>query len=587
MTKTLRISLLLTLMAGCLFSQTIEGNYELNYVTVHYTYEVRDSASADDAIASYEVTASWPGTGDDAWYSHTLEEFETGDTIATTLVPLVTPELLAYAGYLLTGDPTAPGVALNVDLNDDGSFTINDGSTYPTTETVDCSTSATVPAVSENGTWDGTTGFFDEDNDSYTFGWGISLSSVFAQFSAPDLINGTNGIDYGAGTDMENWGMMTVNYSDTTHAHPTDVNIYWEAHDGVASGLGVDDNGELNGHTGIPVLNSDTTTIPGIAAMAAAYYGIDINVATDYPMIGGEGVATDSVSAITGDTVYTGVFASNWGYMFDPMGGDDTLFNGDEALQATGYYFTYNFMEAVGVFTDVLDSLVATTGDLEASLIAASDSVAAIYVGADTSAAIGASVGGDLYDQWFACYAAGGGDACMEILEAGPTMTLLGVSSMCSDCWVDDSDTLSGWEEYYGYWYPTPGRLVFEIDNVCIPDNTTQRVNPKFYNTESVSIDKDAPIAGEFTLHGNYPNPFNPVTSIKFSTEKFSNVKVTVYSLLGEEVAVIQNGKMASGTYNVNWFGQDKNGNKVPSGVYFYEVQSDNRIAKGKMLLLK
>ena len=44
---------------------------------------------------------------------------------------------------------------------------------------------------------------------------------------------------------------------------------------------------------------------------------------------------------------------------------------------------------------------------------------------------------------------------------------------------------------------------------------------------------------------------------------------------------------LSAGTYNISWFGQDQNGNKVPSGVYFYEVRSDNRAAKGKMLLLK
>jgi len=46
MNKMLRIFLPLTLMTGFLFSQTVEGNYELNYVTVHYTYEIRDSSAS-------------------------------------------------------------------------------------------------------------------------------------------------------------------------------------------------------------------------------------------------------------------------------------------------------------------------------------------------------------------------------------------------------------------------------------------------------------------------------------------------------------------------------------------------------------
>ena len=163
MTKMLRFFIPLTLLTGFLFSQTIQGNYEMNYVTVHYTYEVRDSSSADDSVATYAVTASWPSS-DMPMYTHTLSSFEVGDTITTTLVPLVTQELLDWFGFILTGDPTAPGVALNVDLNDDGTFAINDGSTYPTTSTVDCSTFATIPNVSEDGTYDATTGYTDPDD---------------------------------------------------------------------------------------------------------------------------------------------------------------------------------------------------------------------------------------------------------------------------------------------------------------------------------------------------------------------------------------------------------------------------------------
>ena len=122
---------------------------------------------------------------------------------------------------------------------------------------------------------------------------------------------------------------------------------------------------------------------------------------------------------------------------------------------------------------------------------------------------------------------------------------------------------------------------------MCIPDNTTQRVNPKFYETSFVSIDKDAPVAGEFKLYGNHPNPFNPSTSIKFATEKFTDVTVKIYSLLGEEIATAHQGKLTAGTYDVKWYGQDNLGQKVPSGVYFYEVRSDDRIKTGKMLLLK
>ena len=162
-------------------------------------------------------------------------------------------------------------------------------------------------------------------------------------------------------------------------------------------------------------------------------------------------------------------------------------------------------------------------------------------------------------------------------------MSLATVQVLCDyDCGVDDSGY--DYDEYYD-----AGRLVLEIDNACIPDKTTQRVRTYWEYTGEplVELDKEAPVAGEFRLFGNYPNPFNPETKIKFATERFSNVTVTIYSMLGEQVSIAHSGELAPGTYDVSWYGNDSQGNKVPSGVYFYEVRSDDRVQKGKMLLLK
>ena len=587
MMKMFKIFLPLTLLTGLLFSQSIEANWQLGAAIVEYTYVVRDSASAEDATAVYDVTGSWPSSAAAAagmGYTHSLVEYDVGDTITVALVPLVNQFLLDMYG-----------VAMNVNLNDDGTFTINDGSTYPTTETENCSTFATVPSVAEAGTWIGTPGFDHPDNaNAHSMGWGISLSSVFAQFSAPDLVGGSYGVDYGVGTTMENWGMVTIDYTDESHATPAGLEMFWEAQDGVASGLGVDDAGELNGVTGVPVAPSDTVTIDNME-MYLYYYENDLweslgwtGDSVSFTMLGGSGHPINpddpdsyEISPITGDTTGAGQVTANWGYIFDPMGGDGALFSGDEPLAPTGYFFTYNFLEAASIFPEVLNAHLAAGAALDAALAAASDSVAFIYVDAATSAAIGASVSSSLYADYVACAGAGGGDACNEIFEAGPTMTLIGVQQACGDydCGVDDS----GWD--YDAEDGT-GRLMFEIDNNCIPDNTTQRVRTFWGNTQ-LEMDEEAPLAQKFEVYGNYPNPFNPSTQIKFATEKSSDVTITIYSILGQEMTVLQNGILNAGTYNISWFGTDHYGNKVPSGVYFYEVRSDNRIQKGKMLLLK
>jgi len=591
MMKMFKIFLPLTLLTGLLFSQSIEANWQLGAAIVEYTYVVRDSASAEDATAVYNVSGSWPSSAAAAagmGYTRALVEYDVGDTITVALVPLINETFLAMFG-----------VAMNVNLNDDNTFTINDGSTYPTTETINCSTYATVPAVAEAGTWIGTPGFdHPDDANAHTMGWGISLSSVFAQFNAPDLVGGTYGVDYGVGTDMENWGMVTVDYTDATHATPAGLEMFWEAHDGVASGLGVDDAGELNGVTGVPVAPSDTVTINNME-MYLMYMHPDTNlwynlgwtgdsVGISLPMLGGSGHPIDpdnpdtyEINPMTGDTTAAGQVAANWGYIFDPMGGDGALFSGDEPLAPTGYFFTYNFLEAGSIFAEVMNAHLLAGAALDAALAAAADSVAILYVDAATSAAIAASISSSLYADYIACAGAGGGDACNAIFLAGPTMTLIGVQQACGDydCGVDDS----GWD--YDAEDGT-GRLVFEIDNNCIPDNTTQRVRTFWANT-ALEVDEEAPLAQKFEVYGNYPNPFNPSTQIKFATEKSSDVTITIYSILGQEITVLQNGILNAGTYNISWFGRDHYGNKVPSGVYFYEVRSDNRIQKGKMLLLK
>ena len=591
MMKMFKIFLPLTLLTGLLFSQSIEANWQLGAAIVEYTYVVRDSASAEDATAVYNVSGSWPSSAAAAagmGYTRALVEYDVGDTITVALVPLINETFLAMFG-----------VAMNVNLNDDNTFTINDGSTYPTTETINCSTYATVPAVAEAGTWIGTPGFdHPDDANAHTMGWGISLSSVFAQFNAPDLVGGTYGVDYGVGTDMENWGMVTVDYTDATHATPAGLEMFWEAHDGVASGLGVDDAGELNGVTGVPVAPSDTVTINNME-MYLMYMHPDTNlwynlgwtgdsVGISLPMLGGSGHPIDpdnpdtyEINPMTGDTTAAGQVAANWGYIFDPMGGDGALFSGDEPLAPTGYFFTYNFLEAGSIFAEVMNAHLLAGAALDAALAAAADSVAILYVDAATSAAIAASISSSLYADYIACAGAGGGEACDAIFLAGPTMTLIGVQQACGDydCGVDDS----GWD--YDAEDGT-GRLVFEIDNNCIPDNTTQRVRTFWANT-ALEVDEEAPLAQKFEVYGNYPNPFNPSTQIKFATEKSSDVTITIYSILGQEITVLQNGILNAGTYNISWFGRDHYGNKVPSGVYFYEVRSDNRIQKGKMLLLK
>jgi len=85
-----------------------------------------------------------------------------------------------------------------------------------------------------------------------------------------------------------------------------------------------------------------------------------------------------------------------------------------------------------------------------------------------------------------------------------------------------------------------------------------------------------------YNLEQNYPNPFNPVTFIKYSIPEVSKVSLTLFNLLGEEVADLVNEEKVAGYYTIEF-----NAATLPSGVYFYQLRAGNYVDTKKMLLLK
>jgi hypothetical protein len=91
----------------------------------------------------------------------------------------------------------------------------------------------------------------------------------------------------------------------------------------------------------------------------------------------------------------------------------------------------------------------------------------------------------------------------------------------------------------------------------------------------------------QFTFNQNYPNPFNANTIISFSLDKPAKTLVTIYNILGQRVATPVNEYLEAGNHSVIWDGKNSSGASVASGVYFYTIQSGERFASKKMLLLR
>jgi hypothetical protein len=78
----------------------------------------------------------------------------------------------------------------------------------------------------------------------------------------------------------------------------------------------------------------------------------------------------------------------------------------------------------------------------------------------------------------------------------------------------------------------------------------------------------------EYALHANYPNPFNPTTQIKFDLPEESSVRLSIFNLLGQEVATLVDGVMNAGYQSVEWNTANHEGAALPSGMYMYRLQA-------------
>jgi len=121
---------------------------------------------------------------------------------------------------------------------------------------------------------------------------------------------------------------------------------------------------------------------------------------------------------------------------------------------------------------------------------------------------------------------------------------------------------------------------------ICIDSNSVRaHLNHGDYLgncTNSSSQIRENDFSGEYKLHINYPNPFNPETSIKYEIPYTSKVTVKIFDITGKEVETLVDRQLEAGSYEVKW-----NASDYPSGVYFYKLTAGDYTETRKMILLK
>lgn len=144
-------------------------------------------------------------------------------------------------------------------------------------------------------------------------------------------------------------------------------------------------------------------------------------------------------------------------------------------------------------------------------------------------------------------------------------------------------------EQFWGERIAEKFGILYNLSESPIRSCTGAIINGRKYGTIVSVEDIDRELPKEFILENNYPNPFNPSTTINFSVpikpklgNSYFDVKLIVYDALGREVATLVNEKKSNGTYSVTF-----NGEGLSSGVYYYSLHTESKRIAKSMILIK
>ncbi len=111
---------------------------------------------------------------------------------------------------------------------------------------------------------------------------------------------------------------------------------------------------------------------------------------------------------------------------------------------------------------------------------------------------------------------------------------------------------------------------------------------PDFQGVKVELASSDPTVPMTFALHQNFPNPFNPSTTLSYDLDAANHVSLEVFNVLGQQVSTLVDEFQQAGPHSVEWNGNDDSGAPVATGVYFYRINAgDNKVETKKMMLLK
>lgn len=143
----------------------------------------------------------------------------------------------------------------------------------------------------------------------------------------------------------------------------------------------------------------------------------------------------------------------------------------------------------------------------------------------------------------------------------------------------------------FGSWSPNGRQFCYTVFNGIVKNGTHIRTSSiqigdfTLKSMANTTVESSTPLT--FKLIGNYPNPFNPSTTIKFSLPAEGFVELTVYAINGQKICELAGKRFSSGEHAVVWNGRDQQGNPVSSGVYISRLKMEGKVETRRMTLVK
>ena len=109
-----------------------------------------------------------------------------------------------------------------------------------------------------------------------------------------------------------------------------------------------------------------------------------------------------------------------------------------------------------------------------------------------------------------------------------------------------------------------------------------------YFNSALATVDvQDSYYPKYYSLSDNFPNPFNPSTTINYNLSEKGLVDFSIYDIVGRKVVTLVNDIKTHGSHSIIWDGLNANGKQVSAGMYFYKFEAGNFKMTKKMILLK